>query len=300
MSNPTSITTLCRSYWLAEKVTGKAGLVNMARDSETRLASTIPNNDGFIDWLKKQAEAKVGSMHTEHFLSKYITSHPPTLELLNQVSVLANYHYPVLLQGPSGTGKELLANALHGLRSLKDTPKSRFIPVNCTALPGELVESELFGYVRGAFTGANINKLGKFGLADMGTLFLDEIGDMPETTQAKLLRVLEDGTYSPLGSEELHRTTARIVCATNLPLEELVEQRHFRQDLLSRISTFTLKTYPLSERRGDVKLIAEAYKGKELVSKMNLEELANDPFLGNVRTLKSMLDCYHVFNKFKL
>lgn len=300
MNNQKSPVTFVRTLIQTDQLSNTTFGLKQAQESEAQLVRAAPNNEAFTDWLTKQADARTGSVHTECLLSRYITRHPATLELLNQVSILANYNYPILIQGESGTGKEILARALHGLRSCKDSPTSRFIAVNCTALPGELVESELFGYVKGAFTGANTNKMGKFALANMGTLFLDEIGDMPEHTQAKLLRVLEDGTFTPLGSEVVEKTSARIVCATNVKLQNLVNLKHFRQDLFHRISTFIIKTIPLRDRPCDIIPIAESYLGKAETAKMDFSKVMDYKFPGNVRELKAMLDCYRVFNRFEI
>ena len=167
-------------------------------------------------------------------------------------STLANVaasNVPVLIQGESGTGKELVAQQIHKLSAVS---AGRFVKVNCPAIPGTLFESELFGYQKGAFTGANGNKVGRVALADRGTLFLDEIGELDAPLQAKLLQLLQDGKFCPIGGDNEKVLDIRVVCATNRNLEEEIANGSFRQDLFYRINVVNLHLAPLRERKADI------------------------------------------------
>ncbi|HOY65894.1 MAG TPA: sigma-54 dependent transcriptional regulator [Candidatus Ozemobacteraceae bacterium] len=172
------------------------------------------------------------------------------------VRKVARSRGPVLLRGESGTGKEVLARALHLQSPRSDKP---FVPVNAGSLPRELVESELFGHVKGAYTGADRDRIGRFDEADGGTLFLDEIGDMPVEQQVKLLRILQSGEVRPIGSTRSHRVDVRVVAATNRDLEALVREGRFREDLYYRLSLFVITIPPLRERHEDIPALAESF-----------------------------------------
>jgi transcriptional regulator with GAF, ATPase, and Fis domain len=208
---------------------------------------------------------------------------------------------PVLVTGESGVGKELVARALHFSGSRK---KQRFVSINCAALPDTLLESELFGYVEGAFTDARKEKKGLFALADQGTIFLDEVGDMSLSMQAKLLRVLQEGEFSPLGSEETVKVDSRVVAATNRDLKAMVNKGTFRQDLYYRLDVVTIRVPPLRDRKEDIPLLInhflEEYAEKNKVPrpKMSMQAmqvlLAHD-WPGNVRELQSVVTTAAVF-----
>jgi DNA-binding NtrC family response regulator len=202
----------------------------------------------------------------------------------------------VLITGESGTGKELIARAVHfgGARAAQ-----AFVPVNCSAIPAELAESVFFGHRRGAFTGADRDRKGCFELAHRGTLFLDEVGDMPAPLQAKLLRVLESGTFTTVGGEREQRADVRIVAATNVDLEAKVRDGRFRQDLYYRLARFTVRTPPLRERVEDIPLLAEHFirvLSREMARRPPslrddaLERLQQYEFPGNVRELKNVIE----------
>ncbi len=202
----------------------------------------------------------------------------------------------VLILGESGTGKELVARALHAGSERKSGP---FVPVNCSAIPGELAESILFGHVKGSFTGAASDRKGAFELANEGTLFLDEIGDMSPDVQAKLLRVLEDGIVNPVGATKGSKVNVRIVAATNTDLEKKIEMGEFRGDLFHRLAAFTLDMPPLRDRKSDIPLLVEHFV-KELSLEMGFAEpkvipeamdmLMRYEFPGNVRELKNVIE----------
>ena len=181
---------------------------------------------------------------------------PAMQGIFEVVRRVAPTNISVLIEGPSGTGKELLARAIHMNSLRRDKP---FKPVNCAGLTETLLESELFGHVKGAFTGANTDRKGMFEVADKGTLFLDEIGDMPLTMQAKLLRVLEDGVVTPVGSNKATVVDVRIISATNHNLTKLIERTTFRQDLYFRIRGVSVTLPPLRERPEDIPILAEHF-----------------------------------------
>ena len=217
-------------------------------------------------------------------------------DLFRKMELVAGARSNVLIVGASGTGKELVANALH-----EHSPRheGRFLPINCAAIPSEILESELFGHERGAFTGATARKIGKFELADGGTLFLDEIGELPLEMQVKLLRVLEQREFMRVGGTETVHVDIRLVAATNQNLEEMVEQRKFRNDLYYRIKVVTLTIPPLREREGDVRQLANHFL--DVFTKENNREsmsfnpevmaaLIGAPWVGNVRELRNLVE----------
>ncbi len=202
----------------------------------------------------------------------------------------------VLIEGESGTGKELFARAIHNLSQRKKQP---FIAVNCSALPDNLLESELFGYKAGAFTDAKKDKPGRFHLAENGTLFLDEIGDITPVMQAKLLRVLQEKTYEPLGATESVKHNVRIIAATNKNLKELVEQCRFREDLFYRVNVFKITLPPLRERMEDIPVLVEHFidyfnilQKKDIVgaSEEAMNVLMTYSFPGNIRELANLIE----------
>jgi DNA-binding NtrC family response regulator len=206
---------------------------------------------------------------------------------------------PVLLTGESGTGKEVLARAIHRAYSGGDFEAKPFVSVNCPAVPESLLESELFGYRKGAFTGADQDFRGKVEMADGGSLFLDEIGDLPASIQPKLLRLLENRTFEPLGSGKTKKIDIRIICATNRKLDRLVAEGRFREDLLYRINTFTIELPPLRERKPDIAPLAEfflrrfAFESRKNIAGFSPEAagyLAAYYWPGNVRELKNVLE----------
>jgi DNA-binding NtrC family response regulator len=203
---------------------------------------------------------------------------------------------PILILGENGTGKELVARAVHEL-----SPRSRqpFVKMNCAAVPAELVESELFGHEKGAFSGAVAQRRGRFEQADGGTLFLDEIGDMPPPMQAKLLRVLQDGEITRVGGAGEIRVDVRVISATNKEIDTLLAEGRFREDLYYRLSTLTVKTPPLREHAGDVPALAAHFvegachrnhwKRRRLAPEA-LDLLAQQPWKGNVRELRNVVE----------
>ena len=177
----------------------------------------------------------------------------PTMhEIRQQAALVARVNLPVLILGESGTGKEVVARYIH---SMSRQSQHAFLKVNCAAVPSELLESELFGYESGAFTGAGRSKPGKFKVCDGGTMFLDEIGEMHPSLQAKLLQVLQDGTFSPLGSRSTEKVTVRILAATNIEMKEAIANRTFREDLYYRLNGFCVNLPPLRKRREDIPVL---------------------------------------------
>ncbi len=217
-------------------------------------------------------------------------------KVLREVEQVAPTDATVLVLGETGTGKTLIANNIHRLSQRADKP---LIKVNCAALPENLIESELFGHEKGAFTGAYARKPGRFELADKGTLFLDEIGELPLELQAKLLRVLQDGEFEPLGGTHTKKVNVRVIAATNQNLEQLVQQGAFRADLYYRLNVFPIHNPPLRERKEDIPLLARYFVNKfntktnkkiTAISKKTMQLLEQYNWPGNIRQLENAIE----------
>jgi len=225
----------------------------------------------------------------------FVAAAPKMLAIHEQITPIAAAEVPVLLLGESGTGKEVLARLIHA-RSPR--ANETFLKVNCAALPADLLESELFGYEAGAFTGAAKTKPGKFELANNGTLFLDELGEMAPHLQAKLLHTLQDGEYTPLGSRRTRKSNARVVAATNINIEQSIQDRSFREDLYYRLNTFCIEIPPLRHRREDIPVLlsqtmsrmSARFGGPHLtLSKALVDAAVAAEWRGNVRELHSFV-----------
>jgi transcriptional regulator with GAF, ATPase, and Fis domain len=226
-----------------------------------------------------------------------IIGNSPALEaVLEQVERVAPTGSTVLIQGETGTGKELIAHAIHNLSSRCGRP---FVRLNCAAIPLDLLESELFGHEKGAFTGAIAQKTGRFELADKGTLFLDEVGDIPAALQPKLLRVLQEQEFERLGSTRTHRVDVRLVAATNRNLMDMVDQGTFRNDLYYRLNVFPILLPPLRERREDIPALVMHFveilgrrMGREIehIPPETMSALSSHPWPGNIRELQNLIE----------
>ncbi|MFQ5598096.1 MAG: sigma 54-interacting transcriptional regulator [Nitrospiria bacterium] len=270
---------------------------------------------GVFSFLSKPFDTKVLLSHIEKALqcsgqsqeapekhqnddwrSEIITQNPLMEELLTQAKLVASGDTSVFIQGETGTGKELLARAIHKAGPRREKP---FVEINCSAIPESLLESELFGYSKGAFTGAVQDRKGLFQAADGGTLFLDEIGDMPQALQPKLLRALQEKQVRPLGTTRTIPVDVRILSASHRNLEKEIEVGRFREDLYYRLVVLTLEVPPLSKRREDIPLLARHMLSKLLekgqkhitgISPEAVELLLRAPWPGNVRQLLNVIE----------
>jgi DNA-binding NtrC family response regulator len=227
---------------------------------------------------------------------KIIGKSRPLQEITASIQKVAPTNATVLIHGESGTGKELFARAIHYLSNRKNGP---FIAINSAAIPRELLESELFGYERGAFTGAEARKLGRLELADKGTVFLDEIGDMDLALQAKILRVIQEQVIERVGGDKPIKIDVRIVAATNKDIEQAVQAKQFREDLFYRLNVFPITIPPLRERRDDIpplaqhflnKYSAEVRKGPITIADDAMDILMKSPWKGNIRELENVIE----------
>jgi formate hydrogenlyase transcriptional activator len=231
-----------------------------------------------------------------HNFDEIVGRHPALMELLSQIGPVAASDAAVLIQGETGTGKELIARALHDGSTRRGRP---LVKVNCGAISTGLVESELFGHVKGAFTGAVARRVGRFELAHGGTIFLDEVGELPAETQVKLLRVLQEKEFEPVGSNQTLRVDVRTIAATNRDLEQAVRQGSFRSDLYYRLNVVPLRVPPLRERREDIALLALYFLerssrslGKNVrgIASESLRRLTEYSWPGNVRELQNVIE----------
>ncbi|HEX6764669.1 MAG TPA: sigma 54-interacting transcriptional regulator, partial [Polyangiaceae bacterium] len=235
-----------------KKIMGIAQDITERREAERALSS-----------LKDQLQAENVYLQEEirltHDFSQILGESVPLRAALQRVELVAATDATVLIQGETGTGKELFARAVHDLSARKSRP---LVKVNCAALPSSLIESELFGHERGAFTGALTRRVGRFELADQGSLFLDEIGELPLDVQAKLLRVLQEGEFERVGGTETRRVNVRVIAATNRRLDEAVAEGTFRSDLYYRLNVVPIELPPLRERAGDIPLLARFFAAR--------------------------------------
>jgi formate hydrogenlyase transcriptional activator len=224
--------------------------------------------------------------------------------VLEQVELVAPADSTVLIQGETGTGKELIARAIHNISSRCG---HSFVKMNCAAIPLDLLESELFGHEKGAFTGAIARRIGRFELADKGTLFLDEVGDIPLALQPKLLRVLQEQEFERLGSTQTHQVNVRLVAATNRDLMEMVKRSEFRSDLYYRLDVFPLLLPPLRERREDIPALVKHFvevfcrrMGKQIehIPQETMFALSSYPWPGNIRELQNLIERAVILSNF--
>lgn len=278
-----------------QEVVGVIGKVLFRQLKEVReIAKRLDHLEKQVDYYKEQLK----KITSAKFTWDHIVSHTPQMERLKRIATqAAKGQSTILLRGESGTGKELFAHAIHAASSRKSGP---FITINCAAIPEQLLESELFGYEKGAFTGADrAGKRGKFDLANGGTLFLDEVGDMSSALQAKLLRVLQEKEFYRVGGADQIEVDVRIIAATHQPLEKLVEQGQFREDLFYRLHVISLDIPPLRDRREDIPLLA-AHFIQELNTQMGTsiigmsdevqEVLLSYAWPGNIRELRNTME----------
>ena len=225
-----------------------------------------------------------------------VGEHPAIVKLRALIERVAPAEVTVLITGESGTGKEVVARAIHALSLRRNQP---FVPVNCAAIPHDLLESEMFGHERGAFTGAAGSRQGLLTTADRGTIFLDEIGEMPGALQAKLLRVLEDGVVRPVGADRAARVNVRVIAASNVDLADSVAKGRFREDLFYRLQVVPIVIAPIRDRRSDIPLLTEHFlerirdrtPGRELaISREAMVALWSYDWPGNVRELENMVE----------
>ncbi len=249
-----------------------------------------------VEELKRQ-------LYKNYSFQDIISKNKKIHEIFDIIPGIAESDSTVLIEGESGVGKELFANAIHRLSHRMDHP---LITINCGALPDSLLESELFGYKAGAFTDARKDKPGRFALAEKGTIFLDEIGDISPALQARLLRVLQEKIYEPLGGTESVKANVRIITATNKNLEEQIKNGSFREDLFYRINVIKIKLPPLRERREDIPLLANHFISRfnkfkqKVVTGISTEALTilmNHNFPGNIRELENIIEHAFVLNR---
>ena len=274
----------------------------LLREVANQIAIAISNMKSYeeIKALKGRLEKENVYLQEEirnvHNFEEIVGSSPALLSLLRKVDQVAPTDSSVLIYGETGTGKELIARAIHDRSDRKDRP---LVKVNCSAISAGLVESELFGHVKGAFTGAFERRIGRFELADGGTIFLDEVGELPLDTQVKLLRVLQEREFEPVGSNKSIRVDVRIICATNRNLQDSIKEGKFRSDLYYRLNVFPLHVPPLRERRSDISQLAMYFLsryarnlGKRIdgLSAAATQKLTNYSWPGNIRELQNLIE----------
>ena len=257
----------------------------MATASTAFSSSQVLTSSGFAEMASRQAD-----------FAGIIGNSPALETVLSDVQRVAPTDSTVLILGETGTGKELIARAIHNLSSRRGRP---FVKLNCAAIPFDLLESELFGHEKGAFTGAIAQKIGRFEMADSGTLFLDEIGDIPLALQPKLLRVLQEQEFERLGSGRTHRINVRLLAATHRDLADMVRQRQFRSDLYYRLNVFPVSLPPLRERREDIEKLVSYFveifsrrmgKPIDYIPRETVNAFTSYSWPGNVRELQNLIE----------
>ncbi len=270
--------------------------ITQRKKKEEELHKTLEHNKTLKDRLKKEKSYLQEEVSSNHNFNTIVSKSPHYKKILGQMAKVADTDSTVLILGETGTGKELLARAIHTLSSRADGP---MVKVNCAALPENLIESELFGHEKGAFTGAFKQKIGRFELANGSTIFLDEIGELPLELQSKLLRVLQEGEFERLGSTETLKVNVRVVAATNRNLEKQVEKGKFREDLYYRLNVFPIYNIPLRDRKEDIPPLIQHFLRKynertgrkiQKVPQSAVDRLMAYEFPGNIRELENLIE----------
>ena len=268
------------------------------------MAATVAFNDlgsvagGFpnVSELENQSLHVETEISSDHCFESIVGKSPAIQSVLKQVAIVAPTDSTVLLHGETGTGKELIARAIHNLSSRRDCP---YVRMNCAAIPSGLLESELFGHEKGAFTGALMQRKGRFELAHGGSLFLDEIGDISLELQPKLLRAVQEQEFERLGSSKTIHVNVRLVAATHRDLRAMIRDEKFREDLFYRFNVFPIEIPPLRERREDIPLLVNYFVSKvsgqmrrqiKSIPKLAMEMLTNYPWKGNIRELANFIE----------
>ncbi|CCH53660.1 two component, sigma54 specific, transcriptional regulator, Fis family [Fibrisoma limi BUZ 3] len=277
------------------------------QDANTRLETRVAERTASlakalaeVETLKNQLQAENTYLREEirqtNNFEEIVSQSKTFARVLRQVEQVAPTHTSVLILGESGTGKELLARAVHNRSGRKN---KALVKINCAALPATLIESELFGHEKGAFTGATAQKAGRFELADGGTLFLDEIGEMPIDLQAKLLRVLQEGEFERVGSTKTLKVNVRLIAATNRDLEKEISEGRFREDLYYRLNVFPIQSLPLRERKEDIPLLVRHFCTKhgpgigrqiDVIPQEVIDTLMDYHWPGNIRELENVVE----------
>src|ERR1700757_1952608 len=276
------------------------GYTNFAITGPGDLAGTaLPG----VGWLEGEPLHVESELHMDHMLEDIVGKSAAIRKVLDQVAIVAPTAATVLLHGETGTGKELFARAIHNLSPRRDRT---FVRLNCAAIPSGLVESELFGHEKGAFTGALMQKQGRFELADRGTLFLDEIGDISLELQPKLLRALQEREFERLGSTKTIRVDVRLIAATHRDLQSMIRNNKFREDLFYRLNVCPIEIPPLRERREDIPLLVHYFvlrhsrqmqKRIKSVPKHAMEALVSHDWPGNIRELENFVERCVIFTQ---
>lgn len=266
------------------------------KNSEFKLLEAYNEIETLKNKLEKQNNYLREEIKVQYDFDEIIAENKKCKQLLKRIDQVSKTSSTVLIVGETGTGKELFARAIH---NHSDRSENTLIKLNCAALPPQLVESELFGHEKGAFTGAVSKRIGKFELADKSTLFLDEVGEMPVDIQAKLLRVLQEGEFERVGGNETIQVDVRIIAATNKNLEEAILEKEFREDLYYRLNVFPLNPVPLRQRKSDIPSLTshflkkfEKRMGKTInsISQETMEKLMNYDWPGNIRELENVIE----------
>ncbi|MCF6171212.1 MAG: sigma 54-interacting transcriptional regulator [Bacteroidales bacterium] len=279
-----------------EYLVGMAIDISKLRETEKKLQQVIAELQALKDQLESENVYLRKEIESRYGFEEIIGESEPLMHSLYRIEQVAPTDSTVLLEGETGTGKELFAAAIHKLSKRRHKP---FIKVNCASLPATLIESELFGHEKGAFTGAIQKQIGRFELADGGTLFLDEIGEVPVELQSKLLRVLQEGEFERIGSPKTIKVDVRIIAATNRNLEKQIRKKLFRKDLYYRLNVYPVTIAPLRDRVEDLPLLAQHFvkgfnrslgKNIERISKKTIRQLQAYSWPGNVRELENIIE----------
>lgn len=271
----------------------------MNADNKSRHGAGGVGNHPFTNLIDKDFKAPVISTVVDNELNKFITVDAEMIAMKLKARHLSQLDYPVLITGPTGTGKELIARALGAQSGSRTTP---MVSINCAGLPESLIESELFGHVRGAFTGAIVDKIGLFKKATNGTIFLDEFGELSMNMQAKLLRAIQEKSIRKVGSNDSEPINCRILVATNRDLVAEYKAGKFREDLYWRVATFVMRTKGLKDRREDIPLIIDALDHTRTTAPHagkfpRAQEFTDDQLSGNVRSIEAYVRRFQVFGE---